>query len=1230
MANLTDSDLSINLRFFWRGLVWGNDQLYGKGGNDTLWGGTGNDTIDGGSGYDIVEYSGKHSDYSIEILDDGRIRVTDRVTERTVVNPTPTPIPSLSDEGTDILTNIEKIDYDLGGYSHVFINNAGNQKISDDNVWSVIFGGGGNDTLFGGGGNDSLHGGTGSNQIDGGAGIDVVFHAGNENDHIIDILDNGSIQIIGSQGTDIDLLTNVEILKFNAGQNDLYIASGTNNGELLSGIITLPGLRTGYDLIYAGGGDDTISDIFSDAQIIHGGSGSDRADFSQAFTDYATTIQKNGDILITLDGRNRGTILKSIEFINFLGGGGYRVEKGTNSDNTLTASPAWSLLYGGGGNDTLSGNIGNDTLRGGTSNDILNGNSGVDTALYEGKAEDYLVAYSGGDRWTITDTVNGEGHDILNSVEQVVFQDGIFDTRSGTTFLKAVSDTYVSGIGSQYQVIKGGNYGPTNYIIELKNETGSILDFDVKKLGEFINEITLPDADLSKAQLATDIAMNFLSFGLGNIPVLGDVSDLITGLASTGIGYGFDQAQIQAQLDTTQKLLTQENKYGSQTWGQIKDIVRTTIVIEDFQLGVDNVLLPQAADGNGYKFSTSEITVNGKTIKGAEVEISSGNEGERLLFIKNNYNNLTDDQFVAQLDVFYKGGIISSFADTKRELSASSNLVGSDGYSTYGNDHIAGLNADSGSINQNSPQAGTFELVGEFGDDVLEGGNKDDLLFGGFISTPTSLPFKYDHDGFDVLSGHGGNDLLQGGSGNDTLNGGNGNDTLVGGASNLFKSEFTAYATNFAINNAGWTSFDQYPRQLADVNGDSLADIVGFGGDAVYVSLAKGDGTFDNIQTAFDGNYTINDGGWASFDQYPRQLADVNGDGRADIVGFGSDAVYVSLAKGDGTFSAMQTALDNGFTINDGGWATFDQYPRQLADVNGDGRADIVGFWGNAVYVSLAKGDGTFNSAQIALDNNFTINDGGWATFDQYPRHLADVNGDGRADIVGFGGNAVYVSLAKEEGTFNSAQIALDNNFTINDRRWTTFDQYPRRLADMNGDGRADIVGFSSDAVYVSLAKEDGTFSNAQTAFDESFTIIHGGWTSFNQYPRHLADVNGDGRDDIVGFGVDAVYASLNNFENGDNDLLVGGQGNDQLTGGYGADIFRFNNPNEGLDKITDFSAAQGDIIQVSASGFRISNGDLSRFSFNGTSGNLSFDGTPFVSLQANSGFNVNQHLDIL
>jgi len=52
------------------------------------------------------------------------------------------------------------------------------------------------------------------------------------------------------------------------------------------------------------------------------------------------------------------------------------------------------------------------------------------------------------------------------------------------------------------------------------------------------------------------------------------------------------------------------------------------------------------------------------------------------------------------------------------------------------------------------------------------------------------------------------------------------------------------------------------------------------------------------------------------------------------------------------------------------------------------------------------------------------------------------------------------------------------------------------------------------------------------------------------------------------------------------NDLLFGGDGKDTLTGGTGQDLFVFNTAPTSRDTITDFSAAEGDKIQLSKAVF--------------------------------------------
>ncbi len=100
----------------------------------------------------------------------------------------------------------------------------------------------------------------------------------------------------------------------------------------------------------------------------------------------------------------------------------------------------------------------------------------------------------------------------------------------------------------------------------------------------------------------------------------------------------------------------------------------------------------------------------------------------------------------------------------------------------------------------------------------------------------------------------------------------------------------------------GWNSNSVNPRLLADVNGDGKRDIIGFANDGVWVSVF-GSSWVPARPTKWLTGYAVNAGNWANTDKFPRRAADVNGDGLADIVGFANDGVYVSLSSGK-NFSA--------------------------------------------------------------------------------------------------------------------------------------------------------------------------------------------------------------------------------------------------------------------------------------------------------------------------------------
>ena len=75
--------------------------------------------------------------------------------------------------------------------------------------------------------------------------------------------------------------------------------------------------------------------------------------------------------------------------------------------------------------------------------------------------------------------------------------------------------------------------------------------------------------------------------------------------------------------------------------------------------------------------------------------------------------------------------------------------------------------------------------------------------------------------------------------------------------------------------------------------------------------------------------------------------------------------------------------------------------------------------------VALGNGDGTFKTAALVL-GNFGVQQG-WNSDDTFHRTVADVNGDGFDDIIGFGVNGTVVALSKGDGSFGDAQLVLGN-----------------------------------------------------------------------------------------------------------------------------------------------------------------------------------------------------------
>jgi hypothetical protein len=274
---------------------------------------------------------------------------------------------------------------------------------------------------------------------------------------------------------------------------------------------------------------------------------------------------------------------------------------------------------------------------------------------------------------------------------------------------------------------------------------------------------------------------------------------------------------------------------------------------------------------------------------------------------------------------------------------------------------------------------------------------------------------------------------------------------------------------------------------IRDVNGDGHVDLIVASTSRGEVSVLKGDssGKFGAaIAVAVDGT--------------PREvaIADVNSDGKPDLAVL-CDGGRVSLrtGKGDGSFSGTASV-----TVATASTAL------AVGDVTGDGKADLLvgydrsytpaGTTNGAGWLLTGNGDGSFATPQDL--NLFPL----WGA---KRLRIADVDKDGKADLWVNSEAQSLVLYGRGGGSF------------VEDRQLPS-PATALASADLNGDGKADVVSaaVSTNKVYVALNSGDGTTA-APRAYD----------TDAGPAALALADVTGDGKLDLLVANYDAGSVSL-------------------------------------------------------------------------------------------------------
>lgn len=356
-----------------------------------------------------------------------------------------------------------------------------------------------------------------------------------------------------------------------------------------------------------------------------------------------------------------------------------------------------------------------------------------------------------------------------------------------------------------------------------------------------------------------------------------------------------------------------------------------------------------------------------------------------------------------------------------------------------------------------------------------------------------------------------------------------------------------------------WSGTNDFGTRFADVNGDGLIDIL----HARYI----------NGPTREESVWINNGHGWTqdtswdipSVSQYTGsafvidpgkdlgvRLADVNGDGRVDIVQsmlqsyaprIVEKGVWINNGSGwtkDENWTLPNTDMFSGAFAVDG---NNDETGVRLADINGDGLVDYLqsydDYGGVSVeYVYLNTGSGWVRDQNWDIPSVSPRTRSGFTKWNYYPRDTGtrffDVNGDGLADLVH------YIYYLDSPWVIEESVWINNGHGWTQDTSWdlpawstdpalncfistdSTYDAGVR-FADLNGDGLTDLVRSVGTGSYTS--EKDVWINNGHGwTKDTNWTLpttsifsgVFAGYGDRANYGAYLVDLNGDGIDDYI------------------------------------------------------------------------------------------------------------------
>ncbi len=844
-----------------------------------------------------------------------------------------------------------------------------------------------------------------------------------------------------------------------------------------------------------------------------------------------------GNDTITLNETN-GALPKA----NLFGGAGNDVLSGGSGADMLFGQADNDTLLGKGGVDILFGGTGNDTLTGGDANDQMFGEAGDDRMIWNpGDDSDLMEGGTGID----TAEVNGGGAaEVFTATANGARVR--FDRLDPAPFFLDIGTTeklVVNMGGGDDRFSASGNLAS---LISVTVDGGAGND---TILGSNGNDLLLggDDNDFIDGQQGVDVAF----LGAGDDVFQwdpGDANDTIEGQDGTDTmlfnGSGgverFEASANGGRLRFTRDL-----------GGIVMDTNDVEVVDINALANTDTITVNDLSGTDVVEVNVDLAgTIGGTTGDGAaDTVVAHGTNGNDIVDVVGAGTSVSVLGLAARINVTNSEG-------------ANDSLVVNGG---AGDDGITATTLPAGVVKLTlDGGAGNDTILGSQGADTLIGGEGNDFIFG--------------DNGNDVAFMGVGDDLFQWdpGDGNDTVEGGDGTDTMLFFGSNI-DEDVTISANGGRVN-----FFRDVATVTMDLNDVERIDFRALGGaDDIVI----GDLTGTDVKQIGLDLRGPNGGGDGAADTVTASGTQGN-----DVFGVAGDAGGINVSGLQASVNIFfQEAANDRLTLNGlGGDDVIDATSLeadgiQLTINGGLGVDTMLGGEGGDLFNG---GDGNDSAFMGAGDDTFVWNPGddndtveGQDGFDTMLFNGAGVGE--KVDIFASGGRALFTrdiaSVTMDLNDVERIQFnALDgaDNIVVHDLSGTDVTEVGIDLAKTingtAGDGQADTVttqGTSGDDVALVFGDSSGV---SVVGLAAQINITHVDST----HDRLI--ISGGAGDDVIqasGVGAGVIGLTLDGGEG--NDILIGGDGDDILIGGAGDDVLFGGGGNDILD------GGDGDDIEI-------------------------------------------------